>query len=128
MNGPLDLNDPIADLLRVASTLRTAGGPHAVYGGLALAAYGEPRETKDADLAVAGPDERVGEKALAGSGISVVRAFSAVAFGGHLIITCFTLLGAAGTGGLNTVDLVAPRSTRYAQAAQDRALEGTLST
>src|SRR5207247_11291813 len=47
----VDLNDPIAVLLGVIRALERAGIEAAAYGGLALAMYGEPRETKDADLA-----------------------------------------------------------------------------
>ena len=50
----LDLTDPTATVLMVVQALRDCGLDAAVYGGLALAAYGEPRETKDADLAVVG--------------------------------------------------------------------------
>ena len=52
--SPIDLNDPTAVLLAVVDALRRAGIESAAYGGLALAAYGEPRETKDADLAITG--------------------------------------------------------------------------
>jgi hypothetical protein len=54
MAEPLDLGDPVAVLLAAVEAFRAAGLDGAVYGGLALAAYGEPRETKDADLAVVG--------------------------------------------------------------------------
>lgn len=50
----LDLNDPIALLLASHDALASAGLTAATYGGLALAAYGVPRETRDADLAIAG--------------------------------------------------------------------------
>jgi hypothetical protein len=122
---PLNLDDPIAVLLGASRELRSAGVEHAAYGGLALAVYGEPRETKDADLAVAGLAVDVGERALAALGATVVKAFERVRFGGHLI-TRFTLLEGGGAPGLNTVDLVEPRSQRYAAAALARAVEGSL--
>ena len=50
----IDLNDPTAVLLATFQALERASLPSAVCGGLALAVYGEPRETKDADLAIAG--------------------------------------------------------------------------
>jgi hypothetical protein len=125
MSERLDLGDPIAVLLRVASALRACGVENAAYGGLALAVYGEPRETKDADLAVAGADSLVSERALRALGVEVVKAFDRVRFGGNSI-TRFTLVESAGGAGLNTADLVEPRSTRYAHLALDRATEGTL--
>ncbi|HUH00633.1 MAG TPA: hypothetical protein VML75_01485 [Kofleriaceae bacterium] len=54
MSSQVDLNDPIAVLLAAVEALRAAGLDGAVYGGLALAVYGEPRETRDADLVVIG--------------------------------------------------------------------------
>jgi hypothetical protein len=61
MAEPLDLSDPIAVLLTASRALRKARIEAATYGGLALAVYGAARETKDADLAIAGADiEKVG--------------------------------------------------------------------
>jgi hypothetical protein len=50
----IDLNDPVAVLIAASQALERANIKAAAYGGLALAVYGQPRETKDADLAVAG--------------------------------------------------------------------------
>jgi hypothetical protein len=50
------LDDPVAIALRVARILERAEIPYALYGGLAVAAYGVPRETKDADVAVVSAD------------------------------------------------------------------------
>ena len=58
-------------------------------------------------------------------GVEVVKVFDRVRFGGNLI-TRFTLVESAGGAGLNTADLVEPRSARYAREALDRAMEGTL--
>jgi hypothetical protein len=84
--------------------------------------FGEPRETRDADLAVAGVSAEQGRAALAASGVSVVVAFEAVRFGG-LSISRLSLLG---DGKLNMVDLVTPRSARYASALMQRPLRGAL--
>ena len=51
-NGTMDLDDPIALALAITEALRGRGVPHALYGGLLLAAYGEARETRDVDIAV----------------------------------------------------------------------------
>ena len=48
----MDLNDPVAVALLADEALRRSNVPHALYGGLLLAAYGDPRETRDADVAV----------------------------------------------------------------------------
>jgi hypothetical protein len=50
----IDLADPTAVLIATSQALESAGLQIATCGGLALAMFGEPRETKDADLAVAG--------------------------------------------------------------------------
>ena len=48
----MDLGDPTEAALLCAEAFDRAGVRYAVFGGLALAAYGEPRETRDVDLAV----------------------------------------------------------------------------
>ena len=59
----IDLNDPVAVLPAALQALERAGIEAAAYGGFALAVYGEPRETKDADLAVADVRAAQGEAA-----------------------------------------------------------------
>ena len=44
----MNLNDPVATALLAAEALDQAGQRYALFGGLLLAAYGEPRETRDA--------------------------------------------------------------------------------
>jgi len=123
VSQPLNLNDPIAVLLAVTRALRSAGFASAAYGGLALAVYGEPRETKDADLAVVGIGGKEGESALRAAGLDVLVALDRVRFGGNMV-TRLTLLG--GLAGLNMADLVEPRSPRFARGAHERAVEGVL--
>lgn len=48
----MDLNDPTTVALLAADAFEATGRAYALYGGLLTAAYGEPRETRDADLAV----------------------------------------------------------------------------
>jgi Aminoglycoside-2''-adenylyltransferase len=118
----LDLDDPIAVLLGAIEALRGAGLEAAVYGGLALAVYGEPRETRDADLVMvdlAGPQLA---EALERAGIAATLAFDQIRFGGNLV-SRVTLLGG---DAVNTVDLVRSRSTGYNERAWSRAMEGEL--
>lgn len=118
----MNLDDPIELLLNAASALSGAKIRHATYGGLALAAYGRPRETRDGAFALAGASIEEAEAALATMGLQLACSFRKTVFGGHWI-TRFAVLGG---GQLNTVDLVEPRSARYADAAASRALVGTL--
>ncbi len=120
----IDLNDPVAVLLAAFQALERAGVEAAAYGGLALAVYGEPRETKDADLAVAGVSAAQGEAALRAAGFDVMLAFDRMRFGGQLV-SRLTLIGGA-AGSLNTADLVEPRSSRYAHEVLARSLTGSL--
>jgi hypothetical protein len=124
-NVTLDLADPIAVLLATAEALRRASIKVAAYGGLALAAYGAPRETKDADLTVVGTTGADAAKALAAAGIESLVAFDRVRFGGNRL-TRLTLLPNEGAAALNTADLVEPLSPRYARAVLDRAYETVL--
>jgi len=121
----MDLADPTAVLLATAEAFERAGLRIAAYGGLVLAAYGTPRETKDADLAVVAATGTEALAALSAAGIESLIAFDRVRFGGNRV-TRLTLLPEAGGPSLNTVDLVEPLSMRYAQGVFARALAGTL--
>jgi len=118
----VDLADPIAVLLAATRAFERANIEAAAYGGLVVAMYGRPRETKDADVAVSTADVGAAHDALVAAGLNVVRAFTDVVFGGSTV-SRLTLLGG---GELNTVDLVRPRSARYAADVMRRSLVGTL--
>lgn len=118
----IDLTDPIALLLASHDAFAAAGLTAATYGGLALAVYGVPRETRDADLAVSGFGLTEGVAALRAAGHLVTPVFDGVRFGGNTI----SRIAVVGGGDLNTVDLVTPRSARFASALIDRALRGTI--
>ncbi len=119
---PIDLDDPIALMLAAAAALERSGAECAAYGGLALGMYGEPRETRDADFAVTSVDVERTRLALADLGVDVVIAFSNVRFGG-CDVSRLTLVGGSQ---VNTVDLVIPRSARFAGGVFRRALTGSL--
>ncbi len=72
----MDLDDPIALALAIAEVLREEALPHALYGGLLLAAYGEAHETRDVDLAVAQAGAGTLPRTLAARlGVSTITAF-----------------------------------------------------
>jgi hypothetical protein len=119
---PIDLDDPIALMLVAAAALERTGAECAAYGGLALGMYGEPRETRDADFAVLGVDLERARLALADLGVEVVIAFSNVRFGGCDV----SRLSLVGGSQVNTVDLVIPRSSRFAGNVFRRAVTGSL--
>jgi hypothetical protein len=119
----MDLRDPIAVALGAAEALRASGTAYALYGGLLLAAYGEARETRDADLAVVRADP--GSTALLLEerlGVRCLVAFESQRFGG-VVVSRITLLEG---DELNTVDLVTPADHAYAERALGRAVESTL--
>jgi hypothetical protein len=121
----MNLDDPIATALRVASLLERAEVAHGLYGGLAVAAYGVPRETKDADIAVVGADAVRMADLLTSDGLRAMPTFDRLRFGG-LIVSRATLLGGESDTGLNTVDMVQPTSERYAALAVSRVLRAPL--
>ncbi len=121
----MDLDDPTAVALAAVSALDRAGIAHALYGGLLLAAYGTARETRDADLAVAGASPSEAAHSIASDEVSTSIFFERVRFGG-LWVSRITLLGRAGIPALNTVDLVEPRSPDYARRALARSLRSSL--
>ena len=119
---PIDLDDPIALMLVAAAALQRSGAECAAYGGLALGMYGEPRETRDADFAIMGVDLERARLALVDLGVEVVIAFSNVRFGGCDV----SRLSLVGGSQVNTVDLVIPRSSRFAENVFRRAVTGSL--
>jgi hypothetical protein len=122
----MDLTDPTTLALLAADAFEERKLPSALYGGLMLAAYGEPRETRDADLAVLTRGTSEACEALAAKGARVLVTFEEVTFGG-LFVSRLTVLGPQPPpGNLNTVDLVRPRSDRFAAAVLDRAVRVTL--
>ena len=118
----IDLDDPIALMLVAAAALERSGAQCAAYGGLALGMYGEARETRDADFAVTGVDAERARLALGDLGVDVVIAFSNIRFGGCEV----SLLSLVGGAQVNTVDLVVPRSPRFAGNVFRRAVIGSL--
>ena len=121
----VDLNDPTTVALLAADAFEAAGFEYALHGGLLTAAYGEPRETRDADLAVIDVSAAHARQALTATGVRTLIAFESVIFGG-LSVCRLTLLGTTSETGLNTIDLVRPRSPRYAALAVRRAVISTL--
>jgi hypothetical protein len=119
----MNLDDPIALALAIAEALQGRGVPHALYGGLLLAAYGEARETRDVDIAVAHSDVASVVRLLEEEvGIQSLVAFDRRTFGG-LLISRITLVEG---DDLNTLDLVEPRDPAYAERALGRAIESSL--
>ena len=55
-----------------------------------IAAYGEPRETRDADLTVLRPDTEGARQALLAAGLRAVTAFEEIAFGGLFVSRIIT--------------------------------------
>lgn len=107
----MDFDDPVATALRVAHLLERVDIAYGLYGGLAVAAWGVPRETKAADLAVVSANAAELVEILRRDRIHAVTAFDRVRFGG-LVVSRATLLGGDQDSGLNTVDLVEPVSSR----------------
>jgi hypothetical protein len=108
--------------LAASTALADAGVEAAAYGGLAAGVYGEPRETRDADLAVTGAAAEAARAPLATLGVPTIVAFADVTFGGCTI----SRISLVGGDTFNTVDLVTPRSRRYAAAVLARSVVGTL--
>jgi hypothetical protein len=113
-------SNPNEAVLRVVDALTRARIPHAVYGGLLLAAYGEARETTDVDVAVADATREDVRTALEAAGIATRPVFEGLELGG------VTVDRLDGDTGLNCVDLVRPRSARLRAAVLSRVTTGTV--
>lgn len=119
----MDLADPVAVALAIADVLRAEGTRYALYGGLLLAAYGDARETRDVDVAIAHADARATAALLDRRlGLHTIVAFDRRAFGG-LLLSHITLVEGED---LNSLDLVEPADPDYTRRALDRALDSTL--
>jgi hypothetical protein len=119
----MDLTDPTAFALDIAEVLRREGVGHALYGGLLLAAYGQARETKDADLAVVRVDAVATSSLLARHlGLHCTVAFDRRDFGGLVVSRIALIEGDE----LNTLDLVEPVDPEYADRALARSTATTL--
>jgi predicted nucleotidyltransferase len=116
-------NDPVSTALLVAEALERAGCRYALMGGLLMAAYGEPCETRDADIAVVDLTVDRAREILEGAGLEVVVAIrdGGVTFGG-LSGGRLTLIGGDEHLGLNVLDIVRTRSARYNAAAMSRSV------
>ena len=75
----VDLADPIAVMLAASRAFERAGLEAVAYGGLVVAMYGRPRETKDADLAISTASVDEADAALVAEGLVVARAFRPLA-------------------------------------------------
>ena len=118
---PLDLDDPTAVALAIFRALSDRRIEAALYGGLALAAYGEPRETRDADFAVAALAGAAAAEVLSSIGVKTVLALDRARFGG-LLISRVALAEGGGRAGLNVVDLVVAARSTYREYASRAAI------
>lgn len=123
----MKLNDPVATALIAADALERGGHRYALMGGLLMAAYGEPRETKDADIAVLELTPELVKAAIEAAGMpcAVTKSSAPGAVVGGFWISRVALLG-DDVLGVNVLDLVRPRSDRYAAAALARSRPGPL--
>ncbi|MBI4868581.1 MAG: hypothetical protein HY816_16715 [Candidatus Wallbacteria bacterium] len=119
----MDLDDPTGVALRAAEALGASGLRHALYGGLVLAAYGEARETRDADFCVQGVSARDAEAALRAAGFDLQVAFPELRLGG-VVVSRLTLLPGGEDTGSSCVDLVSPVSGRFGAGVFERVLKG----
>jgi hypothetical protein len=94
----VDLNDPVATALRVADALDRARHRYALFGGLLLAAYGEPRETHDVDLAIVDLTADAARQVLDAAGLPGTVSFDDVTFGGLTVGRVALLGGEEDTG------------------------------
>jgi hypothetical protein len=123
----VSLTDPVATALIAAEALERRGHRYALMGGLLMAAYGEPRETHDADIAVLELTPSLVKEALEASGMpcAITKSSQPAAIVGGFWISRVALLGDEVLR-VNVLDLVRPRSDRYAEAALARSVSAPL--
>lgn len=119
----MSVTDPIELLLDVNRILAAAGIRFATYGGLALALYGVPRFTQDADIALAGECLSPAVAALRARFDLSLIGLERQHFGG-LELTRATVFDTSEDA--NTVDLISPRDPELGTALLDRAMTGRI--
>ena len=117
----MDLNDPVEVALGISEILVAADIEHALYGALLLAAYGEARETRDADLAALSIEVEPVLSALRSAKIDAQVEFCDLRLGG-LRASRIALFGTPADPGMNNLDLLLPMSERFAAAAMARSV------
>lgn len=121
----MDITNPVDLAATVGKALTGAHRPYAVCGGLAVAAWGRVRDTKDAYIAALDLSGTEALLLLRRAGLDGLVAFEAMKFGG-LEITRTTVWDPRRAERVNTVDWVRPIPSRYAAAALGRAVTGRL--
>lgn len=118
----MDLNDPVATALFAGSALERAGCRYAL-GGLLMAAYGEPRETRDADVAVIDLTVERAREVLEAAGLACAIAIGEPGLRIRgLMVRRLSLLGGEEHLGRRVLSVVRTRSARYDAAAMDRSV------
>lgn len=123
----MNLEDPNELLLETSRILKHEQIPFALYGGLALAVYGVPRETVDVDHLVLDDSLDSVLAALKSRFPGAQTEFRNLRMGG-LKITRVSVISPIGGAdhGLNVVDLVTPLDHAYAERALKRRVTGPL--
>lgn len=121
------IDDPSVLLIQTAQALRQAEIPVALYGGLANAAYGTPRETRDVDYVSQGLFIPKALECLEARYPDALRQFEREPFGG-LYMTRITILDREETGGEsrlahNLVDFLEPMDPDYTERLMGRVIQ-----
>ena len=117
-------DDPIEVLLESVKSLESAKLSYALYGGLALATYGTPRETIDVDHVVKREDIDKALRAIKDHFGYTATPFREMKYGG-LFLTRLTVMDES-LGGAVSVDLVSTQSEEYTNKVLERAYTGQL--
>lgn len=125
----MNIEDPNELVIETATLLNKGKIPYALYGGLALAVYGVPRETRDVDHFLTKEYLALAKESILKKFPSSQVSLENDSFGG-LYLTRMTVFQSAkkksGEVSLNTIDLVSPMDDGYAQRALMRSVEGPL--
>ena len=123
----IDLQDPNQLLLLTVDLFTKAKIPYAMYGGLALAVYGIPRETGDVDCVLLASSVEATKQLLTSALQNSIVPIDAMDFGA-IVLTRVTVLPGElqkkSYMGLNMVDLIVPKDQAYSQRILARAVTG----
>lgn len=117
-------DDPIELLIESVESFKKSGVNHALYGGLALATYGTPRETIDVDHVIRKEDTDSAIESIKGCFDEVLMPFRDMAYGG-LCLTRLTVIN-KDSNEATTIDLVSSLDEKYTNEVLERAYTGKL--
>lgn len=122
----MNIEDPLALMFETSKLFKENNIPCSLYGGMALAVYGNPRETRDVDF--------VSSTLTVPGAINILKErfpdsldnFKEMTFGGVKISRVTLIADDINDNGFNCTDFITPADEDYAERVIERSVIGEL--